>query len=295
VEIAAEGADAAVLGRAVDGAFREMQRLTDMMSHYDPRSVVSTLNAAAGVRPVAVPPELAEVLAMARRVSERTGGAFDVTVGALRGWRFGRGEARLPAPEEIAVELPKIDYTRLVLDERAGTAFLAGRGMRIDLGGIAKTYILRAGLRALEERGIPRALVNGGGDVVLAGRSDGPPWRIGVRDPRAPTQLIGALALAHGFVVASGDYERYFVKGGRRYHHILDPRTGYPAEGARGVTLLGDELETVNGLSVASMVLGREAGARLLAASPGVEGFIVDRGGSPWMSAGFRARLRPMT
>ena len=293
VEIAAEGADAAVLGKAVDAAFREMQWLTDMMSHYDPRSVVSAINDAAGGRPMPVPPALADVLGMARRVSERTGGAFDVTVGSLRGWRFGRDEARVPTPEEIATQLPKVDYRRLVLDERGGTAFLAAPGMRIDLGGIAKAYILRAGLRALEQHGIARALVNGGGDVVLAGRSDGPPWRIGVRDPRVPTQLVGVLELAHGFVVASGDYERYFVKDGKRYHHILDPRTGYPAAGARGVTLLGDELEAVNGLSVAVMVLGQEAGARLLGAKPGVEGFIVDRGGSAWMSAGFRARLAP--
>lgn len=291
VEIAAEGADGAVLGRAVDAAFREMQRLTDMMSHYDPKSVVSALSDAAGLRPVAVPPELTEVLGMARRLSERTAGAFDVTVGSLRGWRFRPDEARVPAPEEIAAQLPKVDYRKLVLDERAGTAFLAEQGMRIDLGGIAKVYILRAGLRALERHGVARALVNGGGDVVLAERGDGPPWRIGVRDPRAPTKLFGVLEVTRGLVVASGDYERYFVKGGRRYHHILDPRTGYPAEGARGVTLLGDELETVNGLSVAVMVLGRESGVGLLGATPGTEGFVVDRGGV-WMSGGFRARLR---
>jgi len=292
VEIGAEGAEAGVLHKAIDGAFREMQRLTDMMSHYDSRSVVSAIGNAAGSRPVAVPPELLAVLGMAGRLSARTGGAFDVTVGGLSGWRFGRAEARVPPPAEIAAQLPLVDYRKLVLDERAGTAFLAVAGMRIDLGGIAKAYILRAGLGVLERAGIARAIVNGGGDVVLAGGGDGPPWRVGVRNPRSPANFIGVLEVARGFVLASGDYERYFVRDGRRYHHVLDPRTGYPAAGAHGATVLGEDLEAVNGLSVAAMVLGREAGEALLAATAGVDGLIVDDRGA-WMSAGFRARLAP--
>jgi thiamine biosynthesis lipoprotein len=292
VEIGAEGAEAGVLHRAVDAAFREMGRLIDMMSHYDPRSVVSAIGDAAGSRPVAAPPELMAVLGMAQRLAARTAGAFDVTVGALAGWRFGRGETRVPPPDEIAAQLPLVDYRKLVLDERAGTAFLAAAGMRLDLGGIAKAYILRAGLGVLERAGIARAIVNGGGDVVLAGGGDGPPWRVGVRDPRSPANFVGVLEVTRGFVLASGDYERYFIKDGRRYHHVLDPRTGYPATGARGATLLGGELEAVNGLSVAAMVLGREAGAALAAATPGVDGLIVDAKGS-WMSPGFRARLAP--
>ena len=291
VEITAEGADRGTVNDAVNAAFREMKRLTDMMSHYDPASVVSAINNAAGSHPVAVPAELATVLRAANRVAERTAGAFDSTIGALRSWRFGAGEARVPAPEEIAAQCARVGYRKLLLDESRGTAYLAEAGMRIDLGGIAKAYILRAGLRALERPGIARAIVNGGGDVLLAGPSDGPPWRVGVRDPRAPAQLAGVLALARGVVVASGDYERYFVADGRRYHHILDPRTGYPATAARGVTLLADDLDAVNGLSVALMVLGRDAGAGLIASQPGMAGFIVDGAGGAWMSAGFRARL----
>jgi thiamine biosynthesis lipoprotein len=232
------------------------------------------------------------VLGMAQRLAARTAGAFDVTVGALAGWRFGRGEARVPPAAEIAAQLPLVDYRKLVLDERAGTAFLAAPGMRLDLGGIAKAYILRAGLGVLERAGIDRAIVNGGGDVVLAGGAGGPPWRVGVRDPRSPANFVGVLEVARGFVLASGDYERYFVRDGRRYHHVLDPRTGYPAAGARGATFLGGELEAVNGLSVAAMVLGREAGAALAAATPGVDALVVDGNGS-WMSPGFRARLAP--
>lgn len=292
VEIAADGADEAPLRAAIDAAYREMTRLIDMMSHYDPRSVVSAINDAAGARPVRVPSELMEVLTTAQRISERSGGAFDITVGSLRGWRFRADDPRLPSREEIAAQLAKVDYRKLVLDRRAGTAFLTERGMRIDLGGIAKLYILRAGMRVLAQHGITRAMVNGGGDVEVMAPEASRPWRIGVRDPRAPDRLLGALELHRGFVVSSGDYERYFVRDGKRYHHVLNPRTGFPSEGPRGVTLVATDLEAVNGFSVVIMVLGKRAGIKLVSSTPGLDGVIIDRDGSAWMSSGFRARLR---
>jgi thiamine biosynthesis lipoprotein len=284
VELIAEGADQAALRAATEGAFREMQRLSQMMNHYDPASVVSAINAAAGVRWVAVPPELADVLAQARRVSERTAGAFDVTIGGLRGWRFRPGEERVPSKSEIAGQLRNVDYRKLRIGER--TAMLAEPGMYIDLGGIAKLYILEAGRRVLEARGVTRALINGGGDVVA--HSDGAPWRVGVRNPRAPEQLLGVVEIKNGCVAASGDYERFFVRDGKRFHHVLDPRTGYPAEGARAVTLVAPSAEAVNGLGPAIMVLGAAAGQKLIAATPGVEGLIVGRGGELWRSRGLR-------
>ncbi|OGA45017.1 MAG: hypothetical protein A3G24_18585 [Betaproteobacteria bacterium RIFCSPLOWO2_12_FULL_62_13] len=295
VEIAADGPEETALRAAIEAAYREMARLIDMMSHYDPGSVVTAINDAAGARPVAVPSELMEVLTMARRVSERSRGAFDVTVGSLRGWRFRSDDPRLPSRGEIAAQLPKVDYRKLVLDRRAGTAFLTERGMRIDLGGIAKLYILHAGMRILTQHGIARAMVNGGGDVEVIAPDGGRPWRIGVRDPRASGRLLGALELRRGFVVSSGNYERYFVRNGKQYHHILNPSTGFPAEGPHGVTLVSTEMEAVNGLPVAIMVLGKRAGINLVSSTPGIEGIIVDRDASVWMSPGFRAQLHAVT
>jgi thiamine biosynthesis lipoprotein len=250
VEVIAEGPEEPALRRAAEAAFQEMQRLTAMMSHYDANSVVSAINRQAGIRPVPVPPELAEVLALARRVSERTGGAFDVTVGGS-----------------------PIDYRRLELGN--GRAFLAAKGMKIDPGGIAKLYILEAGRRVLEAGGVRRALVNGGGDVVA--HSDGAPWRVGVRDPRAPGQLLGTVALERGAVASSGDYERP--------GHVLDPRTGRAAEGVRGVTLVAGSVEAVNGLGPAIMVLGAPAGKKLIEDEE-VEGLVVDAAGGVWTSRG---------
>jgi thiamine biosynthesis lipoprotein len=292
VEMLAEGPDEAGLRAAAESAYREMNRLSDMMNHYDPRSVVSAINDAAGWRAVATPSELLEVLAMAQRMSQRSGGAFDVTVGGLRGWRFRRDDSRLPDGDEIRAQLPLVNWRNLELDERARSAHLARAGMRMDLGGIAKLYILEAGVRILERAGVERAMLNGGGDVVAAGRRGAPPWRVGVRDPRAPEKLLGVVELARGFVASSGDYERFFVRAGRRYHHVLDPRTGYPSEGPRGLTLVSERLEAVNGLGVAIMVLGKREGVRLVEATPGLDALIVDRDGSVWLSPGMRERLR---
>jgi thiamine biosynthesis lipoprotein len=291
VEIVAEGADETAVRAAVEAAYREMNRLSDMMNHYDARSVVSVVTDAAGVRPVTVPPELMAVLRMAERVSRRTEGAFDATIGGLRGWRFRQDDPRMPEAAEIARQLPLVNWRNMVLDGEAKTAYLKNKGMRLDLGGIAKLYILEAGAAVLDRAGLARALVNGGGDVVA--RSVGAPWRIGVRDPRAPQKLLGAIALRRGIVASSGDYERYFERDGKRYHHILDPRTGYPAQGPRGVTLVAERLEALNGLGVAIMVLGRYEGVRLVETTAGLDALIVERDGSLWMTKGMRTRLRP--
>lgn len=293
VKIVAEGPGRAELARAVDAAFLEMGRLSDTMNHYDSTSAVSAINDAAGVRPVTVPPELMTVLEMAQRTSARTGGAFDITVGGLRGWRFDPERPAWPTAARIAVMRPLVNYRRLRLDAQTRTAYLEKRGMRIDLGGIAKLYILHAGMRVLAQHGVAHALIDAGGDVEARGTTQGRPWRIGIRDPHTPQSLYAVVEITAGFVVSSGDYERYFIKDGKRYHHILDPRTGYPATGPHHVTLVAESLETVNGLSAAIMVMGATAGRALIERTPGLEGLIVDRDGGVWTSPGLAARLRP--
>jgi len=291
VQVAAEGPDEAALHAAAGEAFAEMARLSATMSHYEAASVVSAIGRAAGAHPVAVPDELMQVLRMAQRVSRDTGGAFDATIGALSGWRFRADDPALPSQPQIDAERVLVDYRRLVLDERAGTAYLERAGMRLDLGGIAKLYILRAGLRRLEERCV-RALVNGGGDVAAWSAPGAPPWRVGVRDPRSPEQLLGSIQVHRGFVASSGDYERSFVRDGVRYHHILDPRTGRPARAARGVTLLAERLEDVDGYAVAIMIEGVARAERLVREHPGMDALVVGADGNVWLSPGMRARLR---
>jgi len=227
---------------------------------------------------------------MAQSVSRQSDGAFDVTVGSVGAWHFGAGDPRMPTPAYISSHLPVVDYRHLVLNQNQGTAYLTQRGMRLDLGGIAKLYILEAGLDTLRAHGVENALVNGGGDVVAVTNSTARPWRVGIRDPRQPARLLGAIDLRRGFVASSGDYERWFVRDGRRYHHVLDPRTGYPAQGPHGVTLVGDTLDSVNGFGAAAMVLGPSAGQSLLQRAR-VEALIAGRDGALWITPGLRRRL----
>ncbi len=291
VDITLEGPDADRLKPALEAAYQEMSRLSDMMNHYSPTSVVSAINMAAGIQPVAVPPELMQVLQMARGVSDRTHGAFDITIGSLRGWRFNPTQPAMPTPEQVAQQLPNIDYRALRLDKAAGTAYLERQGMRIDLGGIAKLYILDAGIRVLRRQGVANAMINGGGDVAVMGATHGHPWRVGIRDPLQPDRLLGVVSVSRGLVASSGDYERYFERDGRRYHHIIDPKTGYPTQGPHGVTLVADDLARINGLGAAIMVMGAASGRKLIEQTPGLDGLIVDRDGTLWRSPGMAKRL----
>jgi len=292
VDLTLQGNDVSALRGAADAAFAEMTRLADMMSRYRSTSVVSAINLLAGLQPVPVPAELMRVLLMARQVAQSSHGDFDTTVGSLRDWNFDPGHPSIPSARQIAEQLSLVDQKNgLVLDERAGTAYLAKRGMRLDLGGIAKHPILQVGLQHLQRRGVVNAMINGGGDVLVMGQLNGRPWRIGLRDPRQPDRLLGVVALNQGFVAASGDYERFVMVEGKRLHHILDPKTGYPSQGPHGVTLISRQLEAVNGVGTAIMVAGAEAGRTRIAQTAGLDALIVDADSSLWLSPGMALRL----
>lgn len=292
VDLTLQGDDTSALSAAAEVAFAEMTRLADMMSRYRSTSVVSAINLMAGLQPVPVPPELMQVLLMARQAARASAGDFDTTVGSLRDWNFDPRQPSIPSARQISAQLSLVDQKKgLVIDERAGTAYLAKRGMRLDLGGIAKLPILQAGMRQLQRHGVVNAMINGGGDVLVTGQLNGRPWRVGLRDPRQPDQLLGTVALNQGFVAASGDYERFVMHEGKRLHHILDPKTGYPTTGPHGVTLISDQLEAINGLGTAIMVAGAEAGRARVARTAGLDALIVDADSRLWLSPGMGLRL----
>lgn len=293
VDLVAVHADAALRARAVDAAWSEMLRLSEMMSRYRSASQVSLLARAAGGEPLPVAPEMMAVLRQAQDVSRRSGGRFDVTVGAYADWHFEPGlPVRLPGDAVLARQHALVDARALELDAPRGTARLARPGMRLDLGGIAKLPILRAGLAAMARHGVTDALVNGGGDVLCSGTLEGRPWRIGLRDPRSPRQLLGVLPMRGGVVAASGDYERGFDLGGRRYHHILDPRSGQPSQGLRGLALVADDVDAVNGWGAAMMVAGFAQSKRWLGEQlPGVAAMLAEPG-RVWLSPDLQARLQ---
>ncbi len=293
VDMVAHGAPAPQLRAAMDLAWREMDRLIALMSRYHPDSTVSAINRASGKHAVSVAPEVMSVLRTAQGIAVQTQGAFDATVGALQVWQFGAEHQRLPSPPEIEAQRRLVGFRGLLLDERAGTAFLQRRGMALDLGGIAKLPILEAGMRTLREQGVEHAMLNGGGDVLVAGQLHGRAWRIGLRDPRAPDHMLGVLHLKdQAMVASSGDYERFFMAQGVRQHHILNPATGRPTQGPRGVSLWGRDAASVNGLGTALMVLGSAAAPGLLKGRSGVEALVVERDHSVWQTSGMASALR---
>lgn len=262
----------------------EMRRIDALMSPFRGNSELARINAAAGREPVAVSTELFDLIRRALRFSALTGGAFDITfasVGDLYDFR----SRQHPDPRSLAAHLPAVDWHKVRLDEMAHTVFLPVRGMRIDLGGIAKGYAVDRGIAILRRCGIRSALVTAGGDSRILGDHHGRPWMMGIKHPRVEGVAV-ALPLSETAISTSGDYERFFIEGGRRYHHILSPRSGQPVRHTMSVTVLGPDATTTDGLSTAFFVLGPERALALCESLPGIETVIIDARGQMHHSSG---------
>jgi len=289
VELCAVGGD-----HALEGARRAVENVEGWADCYDPEAELYRLNLSAGGGPVRVSKGLAEVLEVALRVAGKSGGAFDPTVlPLLEAYGFNGEKWRVPGNEEIAKILPRVDYRRI---ELAGDSVEIPESFALDLGGVAKGYAVDRALRAMEDAGAEAGLVNIGGDIAAFGeRSGGGPWTIGVQHPRAPGELFAVLELENGAVATSGDYERYFVVDGVRYHHILDPKTGRPARGLVSVTVTAPSCVLADAYATAVFVLGPEKGTRLLEADDDLEGLLIfeDEGGLGYtVTDGLRAKLK---
>lgn len=293
IDITVADGNGSAAASAVAAAFDEMARLAAMMSRFDPTSRLAALNRAAGRTGVAVPPEMLQVLLSAQALSARTGGAFDITVGRLTRGPGGLQTHEVPADDAVARALKHIDAQHLKIDTFRQTARIDDALTQVDLGGIAKLPILAAGLKTLGEHGVRGALVNGGGDVLASARADGQAWRVGVRDPSSPGRLLAVLPIFAGVAASSGDYERFVMHQGRRYHHVIDPRTGRPTRAVSGVTLVADRVDQVNGLGAAVMVAGPRQGPDLLRRFGIEQALLVASDGRSWISPALTPRLLP--
>jgi thiamine biosynthesis lipoprotein len=294
VRLTAWTADAPGAAAAFESVFREFDRLEALMSVWRDGSDVARLNEAAGRQAVQVSRETRDVLREARQLSELTGGKFDVTFGALSGlWKFDHDQDNVvPDARAVHRRLPLVDYSRVEIDDRAGTAFLARAGMRVHLGGIGKGYAVDRAAALLRGRGIRDFMIQAGGDLYVAGRRGDRAWRVAIRDPRGPAERsFAALDLSDATFSTSGDYERFFMQGGRRYHHILDPDLGEPARGCRSVTLVTDRAVVADGLSKGVFILGPSEGMALIERLPNVEGVIVTDHNDVLVSSGLKGRL----
>jgi FAD:protein FMN transferase len=284
VSIRVYGRDEDKLREAVNDAFAEMQRIADLSDRFPApgsaaygASDVCRINEAAGIRPVHVQREVMEMLALAKRYHGLSEGAFDVTIGPVMDlWGFAGSSPKVPPSGKLAKTLSLVDSNKLIIDEQKQTAFLEKRGMKLDLGAVAKGYATEKAIGVLKSRGITRALIDAGGNISVIGKnSRNTPWKIGIKDPRKSGGIIAVLSLVDGSAVTSGDYYRYFDAGGKRYNHIIDPRTGYPATGNMSVTVITENAGLADCLSTALFVLEPEKMMEIAKKMKGVDLFIV--------------------
>jgi thiamine biosynthesis lipoprotein len=267
---------------------REYIRVDEAMSTYKETSEISRVNARAAEAPMAISEELFELVERSLELSVASGGAFDITYDSV-GYLYDFRARQRPTDSQIAEHLGAIDYRHVVLDRARHTIFFETAGVRINLGGIAKGYVVERAAQMLRERGVEHALLNAGGDTRVIGDRRGQPWIVGIRHPRVADEVVTRLPLVDEAISTSGDYERYFEENGRRYHHIINPATGRPTEGILTVTVMGPDGTLTDGLDTAIFVLGAEKGLELIEAYPEYETIIVDAAGKVSYSKGLTA------
>jgi FAD:protein FMN transferase len=278
-------------------AVAEIQRLELMMTTWRDDSEISRINVAAGKAAVAVSPETLAVIEKSVWMSERSEGVFDITFEAMHGlWKFDQDlEEKVPERSAVLAAKQLIDFRRIKIDHAARTVMLEKPGMRMSLGGIAKGYAVDAAARVLRAEGLDAFFVQAGGDLFVQGKKpDGSRFRVGVRDPRGrdATDYFAMLEVEDHAFSTAGDYERGFVKDGHRYHHIIDPRTGYPATASRSVTIWAKDALTADAIDDAVFILGPEKGLALVESLDGAGAVIVDAHNKVWVSDRLRDRLQ---
>lgn len=247
----------------------------DSLCGYLESSQVSDINKNSG-QTVPISEEVAGILNKSLRYSDLSAGAIDITVAPLSIlWnRFEGVEMTLPTEASIDSVLALVDYRSLFVTD--SSALLSAAGASIDLGSLAKGYAVDRGVAILESLGAAGGLIDAGGDIGTFGRKPGGTgWRVGLKDPRVPDSLITVFELRNRAVATSGDYERYFIKDGVRYHHILDPETGFPARGCCSATVIAGQACDADAIATAVFVLGPVRGMELVKSLPAVEALIV--------------------
>lgn len=291
-------ADRAGAESAFTAAWAELEAASHALSEWKGTSDIGRINHGAGGTPVTVSVETITVIKAGQEISKAAHGAFSLTwapLGAL--WKFSGDELKIPGTDDVAARLPLIGDDKIVIDETAATVWLPTVGMALGLGAIAKGYAVDRALAKLVALGFPDALVVAGGDLAVHGKKGLAPWLVGVQDPGGEGHFA-TITLKDEAVSTSGDYQQFFERGGKRYHHILNPKTGYPARGVYSVTVVAKDGMHADAYATAVFVLGVRDGMALVEKIDNLEVLIVTDKEEILMSSGLRARvqiLRPPT
>jgi thiamine biosynthesis lipoprotein len=271
--------------RALDVVMQEMERINQLMSPYIESSELSMLNREAAKQALVVSEEMFTILTLSKELSELTDGAFDITFASV-GYLYNYRDKQRPDEQAIRPLLEAINYQHIVLDAQKRSVFFAHPKVKIDLGGIAKGYAVDNAIEALTKMGIKHALVTAGGNTRLLGDRRGKPWIVGIRDPRNQDKQAVVLPLAESAMSTSGDYERYFEEDGKRYHHILSPKTGTSSYEVQSVSIIGPLSVYNDALSTAVFVMGLERGIGLINSLTQFEAIVMDNNRRMHYSAG---------
>ncbi|WP_338393143.1 FAD:protein FMN transferase [Fulvitalea axinellae] len=278
--------DSAEAGKYLDLAITEIKRVEALISSWDKKSQTSEINRNAGLKPVKVDRELFKLIERSISLSKLTDGAFDISfASAGKLWRFDGSMKKLPTEAEIRKSVVTVDYRNIVLDKTASTVFLKTKGMKIGFGAVGKGYVADRVRSMLISEGVGAGIIDASGDLRVWGtRPDGEEWKIAITDPADKRKTLAVLPISSGAVVTSGNYEKFAKIDGKRYAHIIDPRTGWPARGLVSVTVFAPSAEIADALATSIFVMGTEAGLNRIDQMPSTECLIIDESGAVFTS-----------
>jgi thiamine biosynthesis lipoprotein len=288
---------------AIEAGFNEIKKLDKYLNNFSPDSEISAISRSAGVKPVRVSKETLDLMEKTIGISDITNGAFDPTIApVLKLWKFSGRPANPTIPPEDAIKnaLKLVDYRKIQVNKKISEIYLEDKDMELDLGGIAKGYAADKAIEAIKAKTIKAALVSIAGDIRGYGLSTtGKAWKVGIQEPRPENpnsekpweDIIATLYLEDSAISTAGDYQRFLIKNGKRYHHIIDPLTGYPSEsGLISVSVIAPEGYLADGTDTAILILGADKGMRLLN-SKGLDGILVDSQKRVFITKNLKSRI----
>lgn len=284
--------DAKKSDEAIGAAFNEISRLENLLGRHQKESDIWKINENPG-QAIKVSPETMEVISDALGFSKISGGAFDITIGKLiELWNF-EGNREIPPDRDDIVKALEGTGASSVEIDTSSASVKTHNDVHLDLGGIAKGYIIDKAGKVLLEKGIKDFIINAGGDMIIRGKKGGKPWRIGIQHPRNKGEVIAHIDIEESetAIVTSGDYERFFIYDGKRYHHLLSPVTGYPADELMSVTIKAKNVETADAISTAVFIMGPKEGIKLIESLEGIEGMLIDKDRNILISKGLAGRV----
>jgi len=266
----------------IDLAVNEITRIENLISSWDKNSQTSEIIRNAGIKPVKVDQELFDLIERAVGISKLTDGAFDITYASMdKIWKFDGSMTVMPTDEEIKIAVHKVGYQNIILNKENLTVFLELPGMKIGFGAIGKGYAADKAKALLVKKGVSAGIINASGDMNTWGKKpSGEEWKVAITNPLNKNNAFALLPINEGAVVTSGNYEKYVTLNGKRYSHIIDPRTGYPSSGIISVTVFAPKAELADALATSVFVMGEEVGLNRINQMPKVECIIIDEKGN---------------